>query len=221
MELSKLSESQEDYLKNIYKIGESGDAVSTMLLSEELNVKPASVTNMLKKLAEMKLLLHQPYKGVRLTGAGEKIALEILRHHRLLELYLAEVHGYGWEEVHDEAERLEHVISENFEAKIAEMLGHPQHDPHGDPIPTSDLEIPVGPVLLSLNKAKPGEEGIIKRVISQDTDVLNMLSRLELTIDSKITVIEHEKKEIRVEVNGSGYLLPGVLAARIMIEKEE
>ncbi|MEX1135989.1 MAG: metal-dependent transcriptional regulator [Balneolales bacterium] len=219
MELSKLSESQEDYLKYIYKLGENGEAVSTMLLSEELNVKPASVTNMLKKLAEMKLLLHQPYKGVRLTEAGEKVALEILRHHRLLELYLAEVHGYGWEEVHDEAEKLEHVISETFEAKIAEMLGHPQHDPHGDPIPSSDLELPNGPALLSLNKVKPGEDGRIKRVISQDTDVLNMLSRLELIIDSRVRVIEHERDEIRVEVNGNRYLLPVILATRIMIEK--
>ncbi|MEX2639949.1 MAG: metal-dependent transcriptional regulator [Balneolales bacterium] len=218
MELSKLSESQEDYLKNIYKLGESGEAVPTVALSEELCVKPASVTNMLKKLAEMKLLEHQPYKGVRLTRAGEKIALEILRHHRLLELYLAEVHGYGWEEVHDEAERLEHVISENFEAKIAEMLGHPQHDPHGDPIPNAELKIPAGPSLVSLNHFKPGWEGTIKRVTSQDTDVLNMLTRLELILDSMVKVIRHEKQGIRVQVNDNNYLLPVVLATQIWVE---
>lgn len=219
MELSKLSESQEDYLKYIYKLGENGKAVSTVTLSDELSVKPASVTNMLKKLAEMKLLIHQPYKGVHLTDAGEKIALEILRHHRLLELYLAEVLGYGWEEVHDEAERLEHVISETFEAKIAEMLGHPQHDPHGDPIPTSDLELPDGPSLEALNHLKTGEEGLIKRVTSQDTDVLNMLTRLELIIDSRVKVIDHEKQGIRVQVNGNRYLLPVILATKIWIEK--
>ncbi|MEX0780918.1 MAG: metal-dependent transcriptional regulator [Balneolales bacterium] len=219
MEQSKLSESQEDYLKNIYKLSEEGEAVPTMLLSDELAVKPASVTNMLKKLAEMKLLLHQPYKGVRLTEAGEKVALEIIRHHRLLELYLSEVLGYGWEEVHDEAERLEHVISENFEAKIAEMLGHPRHDPHGDPIPTPELELPDGPSLISLNNIKPGAEGTIKRVTSQDTDVLNMLSRLELFIDSRVKAIEHERDGIRIEVNSNRYLLPAILATQIWIEK--
>ncbi|MEX0686582.1 MAG: metal-dependent transcriptional regulator [Balneolales bacterium] len=215
---SKLSESQEDYLKNIYKLGEAGNPVSTVLLSQELDVKPSSVTNMLKKLAEMKLLLHEPYKGVHLTKSGEKVALEILRHHRLLELYLSEVMGYGWEEVHDEAERLEHVISENFEAKIAELLGHPLHDPHGDPIPTVELILPDGPSLIALSAGKPDQTGVVKRVTSQDKDVLNMLTRLELIINSTIKIVAHEKQGVRVQVNENQYLLPDILADQIWID---
>jgi DtxR family transcriptional regulator, Mn-dependent transcriptional regulator len=132
-----LSQAVEDYLKTIYKLQRDG-AASTSDIARTLDVSAASVTNMVKRLAQLGMAEHQSYRGVTLTPAGNKIALEIIRHHRLLELYLKEVMGYGWEQLHDEAEHLEHHISEEFESKIEAMLGFPTHDPHGDPIPTRD-----------------------------------------------------------------------------------
>ncbi len=135
-----LSQAVGDYLKAIYKLQGDG-AVSTTDIAQALNVSSASVTNMIKRLAQMKMVEYESYRGVRLTEAGEKIALEIVRHHRLLETYLKEMLGYSWAEMHEEAERLEHHISEEFEDKIDALLGHPTHDPHGHPIPTRDLQI--------------------------------------------------------------------------------
>ncbi len=138
----RLSTAIEDYLKAIYLLQQQEGEVTTTLLADRLNVKPASVSGMLKKLGELKLVQHMPYHGVVLMPAGEKIALEVLRHHRLIELYLVEALGYTWDEVHSEAEELEHVISEKLEARIAQWLGNPTHDPHGDPIPGADLTWP-------------------------------------------------------------------------------
>lgn len=128
-----------------------------------MEVSSASVTNMLKRLAGLNLIEHKSYKGAKLTEAGRKIALEILRHHRLLELYLQEIMGYSWDEVHDEAEKLEHHISEQFEDKIAELLNHPTHDPHGDPIPSKDGVMPEM-ASLSLSEAETDEQYVIGRV---------------------------------------------------------
>ncbi|HQP42529.1 MAG TPA: metal-dependent transcriptional regulator, partial [Thermoanaerobaculales bacterium] len=134
-----LTAPQEDYLKQIFLLGERGDSVGTQTLAVRLGVRPASVTGMVQRLAELGLVDHRRYRGVSLTESGRRVALEMLRHHRLLETYLAETLGYGWGEIHDEAERLEHVISERFEERIAEALGHPTRDPHGDPIPDAQL----------------------------------------------------------------------------------
>ena len=135
-----ISHAVQDYLKAIYKLGNGNglESVNTTLLSDYLDVSAASTTNMVKKLAEMKLLAYTPYKGFALTNTGEKIALEVIRHHRLLEKYLADTLGYSWDEVDAEADRLEHVISEEFEDRIDRALGFPKTDPHGDPIPDSD-----------------------------------------------------------------------------------
>ncbi|HEY0606255.1 MAG TPA: metal-dependent transcriptional regulator [Herpetosiphonaceae bacterium] len=133
----------EDYVKAIYTLQQRDAEVTTSLLGEQLGgIKPGSVTGMLKKLADLNLVTYTPYQGVCLTEAGERVALEIVRHHRLLELYLVEALGYSWDEVHDEAEVLEHYISEKLEARIAAHLGHPDYDPHGDPIPTLDGVLP-------------------------------------------------------------------------------
>ncbi|AXJ00209.1 iron (metal) dependent repressor, DtxR family [Cyclonatronum proteinivorum] len=215
----KLSESQEDYLKHIFLLSEHHDElVSALQLAEHLGVKPASVTNMLKKLADLKLIEYKPYYGVRLSRAGELVALEVLRHHRLLELYLSEILGFGWEEVHEEAERLEHVISERLEARIAEKLGHPTHDPHGDPIPTVDLELPDSPARYALTSLKPGQQGLIARVRTQDTGTLNMLSRLGLTIGVAVKVLDAGRDGVRIDTNGDTFLLPEDLASKILIE---
>src|SRR6056297_3859017 len=137
-----LSQSVEDYLKAIYKLETDEKGASTTRIAESLDVSSASATNMVKRLSEMGLVDYESYKGASLTNSGRKIALEIIRHHRLLELYLLEVMGYSWDEVHEEAEKLEHHISERFEEKIAKLLDNPTHDPHGDPIPTKDGLIP-------------------------------------------------------------------------------
>ena len=141
-ERERPSEAIEDYAKAIYSLARHGDGtVATNALAERLGVTPASVSAMVKKLDERGLVRHVRYKGVALTPEGERVALEVMRHHRLLETYLAEHLGVPWDRVHEEAEALEHVLSEYLEARIAAKLGNPTHDPHGDPIPTADLEI--------------------------------------------------------------------------------
>jgi DtxR family transcriptional regulator, Mn-dependent transcriptional regulator len=138
-----LSDAIQDYLKETYKLGVSGDRVTVTALARAVGVSAPSASTMLKKLAALGLLEHQPYRGVRLTPAGEKVALEVIRHHRLLELYLAKTLGVHVDDVHDEADRLEHHLSEELEARIDEALGFPTHDPHGDPIPDKNLEWPA------------------------------------------------------------------------------
>jgi DtxR family transcriptional regulator, Mn-dependent transcriptional regulator len=137
-----LSESIQDYLKKLYHLQTGDGRVSVTALAREQHVSPASASAMVKKLAAVGLVEHAPYRGVLLTPAGEKVAVEVIRHHRLLELYLARTLGLHVDDVHDEAERLEHVLSEELEAKIDSALGYPTHDPHGDPIPNADLEWP-------------------------------------------------------------------------------
>jgi DtxR family Mn-dependent transcriptional regulator len=137
-----LSDAIQDYLKKLYHLQAGDGRVSVTALAREQKVSPASASAMVKKLAALELVEHAPYRGVHLTPAGEKVAVEVIRHHRLLELYLARTLGLDVEDVHDEAERLEHVLSEELEARIDSALGYPTHDPHGDPIPNADLEWP-------------------------------------------------------------------------------
>ena len=145
MTTAPLSQTAEDYLKEIYKLQQEQGRATTSALAERVGVSPPSATAMLKKLAELKLLRHEPYRGVVLTPAGEKAAIEVIRHHRLLEQYLSETLGMPVDEVHAEADRLEHALSEELEARIDESLGFPTHDPHGDPIPGADLTWPPEP----------------------------------------------------------------------------
>ena len=149
-----LTDAIQDYLREIYKLGSEEDPVSVTALAKRLDVSPASASAMVKKLAALGLAEHRPYGGVTLTAAGERVALEIIRHHRLLELYLAETLGLDIDDVHDEAERLEHAISEELEAKIDRALGYPTHDPHGDPIPDRDLKWPQSAAAASSRRAK-------------------------------------------------------------------
>jgi DtxR family Mn-dependent transcriptional regulator len=137
-----LTDAIQDYLREIYKLGQDGGRVSVTALAKRQGVSPASASAMVKKLAALELAVHEPYRGIALTPAGERVALEVIRHHRLLELYLAETLGLDVDDVHDEAERLEHVLSEELEARIDRVLGFPTHDPHGDPIPDANLKWP-------------------------------------------------------------------------------
>lgn len=141
--MPRLTEAIQDYVREIYKLAAGGERVSTTALARRQGVSPASASAMVKKLAALGLAEHQPYHGVGLTDDGTRVALEVIRHHRLLELYLAETLGIHVDDVHAEADRLEHVLSEELEARIDQALGFPTHDPHGDPIPTSDLEWPT------------------------------------------------------------------------------
>ncbi|TBH21834.1 manganese-dependent transcriptional regulator MntR [Thermus thermamylovorans] len=218
MDRAPLSEAQEDYLKHLYLLEEDlKGPVSNQALAERLGVRPPSVTGMLKKLAALGLIEHLPYRGARLTEAGRRVALEILRHHRLLEAYLHRSLGYGWEEVHQEAERLEHVISEAFEERIAELLGHPPFDPHGDPIPTKDLDLPEVQAL-PLSEAPPGEARVV-RALAQDQGTLNLLLRLGLVPGRRLRVLERAGG-VRVEVGGEVYLLPEALAQAVGVAVE-
>jgi DtxR family Mn-dependent transcriptional regulator len=174
------SEAVEDYAKAIYALEQRhGEPVTTTELARRLRVTPGSTSGMLRKLAELGLATHVPYRGVRLTNEGRRLALEVLRHHRLLERYLAEELGVPWDRVHDEAEVLEHVISEDLEDRIAAKLGHPREDPHGDPIPTVDGEVDEQDTS-ALSDLEPGEGGTLTRVSDSDPEKLRYLAAKRL-----------------------------------------
>lgn len=184
-----VSQSIEDYLKVIYKLSRGEERVTTSAIAERLGVSPASVTNMVKKLAEMNLVTHEPYRGVALTKAGAKIALETIRHHRLLELYLAEALGIPWDKVHAEAEKLEHVLSEELETAIAEALGDPQIDPHGAPIPTIEGELEETRHT-PLAEVEAGQTVIIREVSDADAAKLRYLGAMGLFPNTAIEIID-------------------------------
>lgn len=187
-EPSRITPAIEDYLKAIYTLQQEQGIVTTTLLGELRGSRPASVTGMIKKLAEMNLVQHTPYQGVQLTAAGERIALEVIRHHRLLELYLVEALGYSWDEVHEEAEKLEHHISEKLEARIAARLGHPVADPHGDPIPTLEGDLPECADLF-LADLRVGDRGRIIRMRDQSADRLRYLADLGLVPGATVVMV--------------------------------
>src|SRR5690554_2083668 len=184
---SNLTSAGEDYLKAMFELG--GDRVKTQELAASLDVSPASVTGMLRKLAGLGLVEHEPYGGACLTTAGRKVALETIRHHRLIETYLSEALGYPWFQVHDEAEKLEHHISEEFEDRIASALGHPEFDPHGDPIPDRDGTIPPGrgepleqlPAGVELEITRIGR---LPQALLQELDRYGILPGGVLTVDA-------------------------------------
>ncbi|MGF1505279.1 MAG: metal-dependent transcriptional regulator [Anaerolineae bacterium] len=184
-----ITKEREDYLKAIYHLQKDESPVRTTTIAREMGVKPASVTGAIQRMAEHGFLDYQERKGVTLTEEGRRIALEVMRHHRLIELYLIEALGYSWDEVHDEAERLEHAVSPLFIERIAAALGHPTIDPHGAPIPTADGEIP--PLSRDkLSEAKPGTVGTIARVNDQDPELLRYLADMDIRPGMQVTVLE-------------------------------
>jgi len=189
MAKAALSESIQDYLKSVYKLQSAEGAVSIGALARDQGVAPASASAMVKKLAALDLLRHEPYRGATLTEAGERVALEVIRHHRLLELYLAETLGVHVDDVHDEADRLEHALSEELEKRIDALLGHPTRDPHGHPIPDADLNVDAlgARTLLELS---PGEHAIVAYVPDGDVDLLRYLSGLELVPGREVELKE-------------------------------
>jgi DtxR family transcriptional regulator, Mn-dependent transcriptional regulator len=213
------TEAVEDYAKAIYALAQRGEgAVGTSALAERLGISPASVTAMLKRMHAMKLVTHEPYRGVTLTAAGEKVALEVMRHHRLLEAYLSEALGMPWDRVHDEAEVLEHYISEELEERIATALGDPNRDPHGDPIP--DRELVLGDEEgVALVELELGESGTFSRVSDSDPEMLRYLAEQGIRPGAELRVTERQPfgGPLFVEVEGARHAIGGDLAQRMLI----
>jgi DtxR family Mn-dependent transcriptional regulator len=186
------SHAVQDYAKAIWSLAQRSDEpVSTSALAERLGVAPASASAMVKRLESMGLVEREPYHGVQLTAAGERVALEVVRHHRLLELYLAEALGMSWDRVHEEAEVLEHAISPELSDLIAAKLGNPTHDPHGDPIPTAEGEIDDAPTR-RLADLHPGDRGVFVRVSDSDPDMLRYLADRGIAPGDRFEVLERE-----------------------------
>jgi DtxR family Mn-dependent transcriptional regulator len=184
----EVSSAVQDYAKAIYSLSaHSSEPVTTSALAERLDVSPASASAMVKRLAHLGLVTHERYHGVRLTPSGERVALEVIRHHRLIELYLAEALGMPWDRVHDEAEVLEHAISPELSELIAKKLGDPTRDPHGDPIPTRDGEIDEGSTR-ALADLQAGERGVFARVSDSDPAMLRYLSELGIVPGAELAV---------------------------------
>jgi DtxR family transcriptional regulator, Mn-dependent transcriptional regulator len=213
-----ITHAMEDYLKIIFKLEEEGSSVTTQSIAERLQVQSPSVTNMIKRLADLNLVEHRPYRGVVLTFSGRKAALEVIRHHRLLELYLADALGYSWDEVHDEADRLEHSISEEFEARIDKALGFPRVDPHGEPIPTAEGEI-ADAVGLRLTELPEGSHVVVELVSDTDPEKLRYLGDLGLYPAADLTIVEHMPFDgpVRIKVEETEHVLGRQLAESIMV----
>ena len=219
--MEKYSPPIEDYLKTVYLLREREGTATTTGIASVLKVTPASVTGMIKKLAELKLVRHMPYQGVELTKSGEKIALEMVRHHRLLELFLFEALGYAWDEVHAEADALEHVISEEFEERIAARLGNPTVDPHGDPIPTKDGTIAVVKERALLTMLA-GESAQITHINDASSEMLRYAASLGLTPTTRLTLIKVEPfgGSLRIQVGKAEHAIGRELAAQIFVTEK-
>jgi DtxR family Mn-dependent transcriptional regulator len=212
----------EDYAKAIYALQErAAGAVTTTALADRLGVTPGSVSAMLKKLDAAGLVTHEPYRGVTLTPQGTRIALEVIRHHRLIELFLAEVLEMPWDRVHDEAEVLEHVLSEELEALIATKLGNPTEDPHGDPIPTAELELPERRCV-ALEDLEPGARGRFSRVSDADPEMLRWLAGRNVRPGDELEVLDKQPfgGPLTVRVGDAVHVLGGGLAAAMRIDLE-
>ena len=216
-----ISRAMEDYLKVLSQLHQENQSASTNDVALAMGVSPASATNMLKKLADTNLVIYTPYRGASLTKSGEKAALEIIRHHRLLELYLNEALGVPWDEVHEEAEKLEHVISEELEERIANYLGNPTTDPHGHPIPARDGSV-IEPKLKSLADLQSGETVTIKRVPDKDPNILRYLGELRMRPGTKVHMLEKApfNGPLTVKIYGEAKSLGAELAAKVFVGKE-
>jgi DtxR family Mn-dependent transcriptional regulator len=221
-----LSQTTEDYLKAIYELGERDQPATTTNLAERLAVTPASVTGMLKRLSstEPRLIQYRKYRGAMLTTHGERAALQVVRRHRLLESYLVASLGYSWDEVHEEACRLEHAISDTFATRIDEALGHPKLDPHGDPIPGADFTMPrqrLAP-LISLG---PRQRAIVRRIAAEDPAFLHHIEDLQLLPGSRLEIVDYSEldQNLKLEVDGRDetVIIGPAVSAQIFVERTE
>jgi len=223
-----ISEAVEDYLKAIYLLKGDGASVSTNAIANRLEVAPASVTQMIKKLDLMrpKLVEYRRHYGVSLTPNGEKIALEVIRHHRLIELFLQEALGMSWDEVDREAERLEHVISPKLADRISAALGDPKYDPHGDPIPSKGGTLPPEDNLLQLSEMREGQTGIVRRVIDHDAEMLRYLAGMGVQPGAQVMLLEKAPFDgplhVRVgrDGNSGSHALGRIVSEQVFIEAQ-
>ncbi|RMF60333.1 MAG: metal-dependent transcriptional regulator [Calditrichaeota bacterium] len=213
------TEAIEDYLKTIFEIQRTRGKVATSVLAKQLGIAPASVTGMIKRLSEMNLVTYQPYQGVRLTPAGKKIALEVIRHHRLIELFLKEALGVPWDKVHEEAEKWEHVLSEELEERIDALLGYPTHDPHGAPIPDRDGKMPTSSTT-TIADLSPGSKATIVEVDDSDPELLRYLGTLALYPQTSLLVVAVAPFEgpITLQVEGKDIVLGRKVAEQIYVK---
>jgi DtxR family transcriptional regulator, Mn-dependent transcriptional regulator len=214
------TEAVEDYAKAIYSLaGRTQGPVGTSALAERLGVSPGTVTAMLKRMDEMGLVEHEPYRGATLTPSGEKVALEVIRHHRLLEAYLSEALGMPWDRIHDEAEVLEHYISEDLEDRMAAALGNPTVDPHGDPIPDRRLSLETDEGV-ALRALKPGATAVLRRVSDSDPEMLRYLADRGIRpgVELRVTDVQPFGGPVFVEVDGKEHALGGELAEKMRVE---
>ena len=219
-----MTQSIQDYLKHIYELNENSGSASTNDLAARLNIAPASVTGMLQKLASSKppLVLYKKHQGVTLTKNGEKAALEVIRHHRLLETFLVSTLGYTWDEVHREADKLDHVISEDFEARMAAALGHPTRDPHGELIPSADLVMPVDESC-PLASLRTDETATVRRVSDDDPALLRHLREIGVVPEVKIIVKKYSEFDgnltLQVEGQKSNVVLGIAVTSHVFVDK--
>lgn len=215
----EISSVMEDYLKAIYHLHQKKGRANTNDLAKQMKVSAPTVTQMIKRLVELRLVKHEPYKGVSLTSTGDKMALETIRHHRLIEQYLYEALGIPWDKVHKEADKLEHVISEELESRIAEVLNHPTHDPHGSPIPSMDLVIEEEE-LFYLTDLSINTKGVISEVPDEDSRLLCYLDELGLKPDTPFILrsVEPYGGSVALEVSGKTIYLGSEAARQIKVK---
>ncbi|HVM70368.1 MAG TPA: metal-dependent transcriptional regulator [Anaerolineales bacterium] len=218
-----LTDSVQDYLKIIYELTQDGKTANTNALATRLGIAPASVTGMVQNLSSVKpaLVTYRKHQGVTLTAAGERAALEVIRHHRLIEAWLVQALGYSWDEVHEEAEKLEHVISEGFEMRIAAALGNPDRDPHGEPIPNAELVMPADKST-PLSSMQPEQEAIVRRVDAQEAEFLRYMEELGLIPGASLKVLSvstyDEVMHIQIQRQKQTIVLGPAITSRVFIE---
>jgi DtxR family Mn-dependent transcriptional regulator len=212
------SEAIEDFLKAVYLLQQEHERVQTSMLAEALSITPPSTTEMAKKLAKAHLVQHEPYRGIRLTDAGERVALAIVRHHRLIEMFLVEALGYSWDEVHEEAERMEHAVSDRLAERMAAYLGNPRYDPHGDPIPGPDGEVRPRD-LTPLAEWPPGQPGVVARLRDQSADVLRYLAEKGLVVEAQVEVVRADPFDgpLTLIVNGEEQVIGANIAQMVLV----
>lgn len=217
----RVTSAMEDYLKAAYHLETQGGPITTQRMAEELGLSQPSVTNMVKRLDDLNLVVHSPYRGIALTDSGRRVALEVIRHHRLLELYLSEALGFDLEQVHAEAERLEHHVSEELEARMERALGYPEFDPHGDPIPGRDGHLPTVNDT-ALTELPAGNTGQISRVSDRDPARLAYLTERGVRPGIRLSVLEQMPFEgpVRVDIEGAEHLLPHSVAMLVRVEPD-
>jgi DtxR family transcriptional regulator, Mn-dependent transcriptional regulator len=222
-EIRKWSQSIEDYLKAIYELTRGEEPISTTQIATQLEIAPASVTSMLKKLAtqDPPLVVYTRHYGVKLTESGRDAALRIIRRHRLLEQFLLEYLGYAWDEIHEEAERLEHAISPLFEQRLADRLGEPDFDPHGDPIPRPDLTLPNSRVI-PLKRLQAGKKAMIRRVQTSEPGLLRYLGERGIRPNATVEMLEQVRYDrtlhIRINREANVQVIGGELGDMILVE---